>query len=511
MDGRSIAALPRDFVSLRAMTDRPACCAHAVRELEGGAERWLRRVGGLRGRRNVFWLDSAAVGPRLGRYSFAGAEPWAIARAQAGRFEVEGYRQGPTTLDPSGVGDALEAARSLMPPAPSGQHAAPVPFVGGVVAVLGYESMPASARAAVPQEAASIADATLFGVDRLYAFDHLEGRAWAIALGVGPDLEQAERSAGEAASALAEEDPDGDPPVGRPGRGPVTGADGDRSGAVSSGFDEKSHAAAVRAVQERIIAGDVYQACLTHRVEVPYAGDAWQLHAALRERNPAPFAAYLELPDATVVGSSPERFLAAKPDGWLESRPIKGTRPRSADTAQDRALREELRHSEKDRAENLMIVDLVRNDLGRVAELGSVHVPELFHVEAHPSVHQLVSTIKARLADEHDVFDAVRAAFPPGSMTGAPKRAAMELLRALEQGRRGPYAGALGYFDARGGADLSVVIRTIILAGGTARLHTGGGIVYDSVAPEEWAEAEDKVRALLETIAAVADPEDARP
>lgn len=272
---------------------------------------------------------------------------------------------------------------------------------------------------------------------------------------------------------------------------------------VRTHFDAAGYGRAVQRIREGIVKGDLYQACLTHRIEFPFHGNPFALYGALRETSPAPFAAYLELPDFTWLGASPERFLSATPDGLLESRPIKGTRPRQGNPSADRAERDALARSAKDRAENLMIVDLVRNDLGRVAECGSVQAPELFVVEPHAGVFQLVSTVQARLAQGADVIDAVRAAFPPGSMTGAPKLAAMTLLRALEPVRRGPYSGALGYFDVRGGADLSVVIRTLFVREGRAWLHTGGAVVYDSDPQGEWREAGDKVRVLLETAAAV--------
>jgi anthranilate/para-aminobenzoate synthase component I len=220
--------------------------------------------------------------------------------------------------------------------------------------------------------------------------------------------------------------------------------------------------------------------------------------------NPAPFACLLALPDATLVGSSPERFLKVGAEGWVESRPIKGTRPRGANPDEDRRLRAALAASAKDRAENLMIVDLVRNDLGRVCEIGSVHVPELFAIEPYQTVFQLVSTVRGRLARGADALDAVQAAFPPGSMTGAPKLAAMELLARLEPGPRGLYSGAVGYLDLRGGCDLAVTIRSIVLHGGRAFVHTGGGIVADSDSRAEWCEAEDKARALVAALRRVA-------
>ena len=273
-----------------------------------------------------------------------------------------------------------------------------------------------------------------------------------------------------------------------------------RPAMASSASDAAAHAKAMVEVRERIEAGDLYQACLTRRLDRPVPADPWSLYARLRSANPAPFGAYLELPDAVVLGSSPERFLRVTAEGWAESRPIKGTRPRGASPEEDRRLRAELAASPKDRAENLMIVDLVRNDLGRVCEVGSVHVPELMAIESYATVFQMVSTVRGRLSRGRDALDAVAAAFPPGSMTGAPKLAAMELLARLEPEDRGFYAGALGYLDVAGGCDLSVVIRTAFLRAGRLFFHTGGGIVADSRAEEEWQESEDKVRVLLEAL-----------
>jgi anthranilate/para-aminobenzoate synthase component I len=232
-------------------------------------------------------------------------------------------------------------------------------------------------------------------------------------------------------------------------------------------------------------------------VERDFHGDPWLLYRALRRINPAPFACYLELPGVVVVGSSPERFLRVGADRRVESRPIKGTRPRGRHAAEDAANRDALERSTKDRAENLMIVDLVRNDLGRVCETGSVAVPELMALEEYASVFQMVSTVTGRLREDRDALDLVRATFPPGSMTGAPKIAAMRLLGRLEPVCRGIYSGAIGYLDARGGADFSVVIRTLLLRGGRAYVHTGGAIVADSDPRDEWRETLDKARPLL--------------
>jgi para-aminobenzoate synthetase component 1 len=227
-----------------------------------------------------------------------------------------------------------------------------------------------------------------------------------------------------------------------------------------------------------------------------------RLYRELRRLNPAPFAAYLELPEGAILSSSPERFLKLGHRRDVESRPIKGTRPRGRTPESDLRLEQELSTSEKDRAENLMIVDLVRNDLGRVCELGSIEVPELQVIERYATVLQMVSTVTGRLRGDRDAIDLLRACFPPGSMTGAPKIAAMQLLDEIEPVKRGAYSGALGYLDVRGGLDLSVVIRALIVQRGRAVLHVGGGIVADSEPVAEYRETLDKARALIAAVVA---------
>jgi para-aminobenzoate synthetase component 1 len=470
--------------------------ACAVHELPRAAD-WLRIVGGLRERPGFWWLDSALVDARLGRFSFVGAEPWCVLRTRGAWCEREvrrAARPGAAAGRSVAWGDPLDALEALLPGPPATAAPLPVPFVGGAVVALGYELAAALEPVAVAAcDDLALPDLTALGVDRLYACDHVEGRAYALAWAEGAEPAAAARRAEADARALAERLPDGAPPPELHRAGTPLARHG--------GFDAEGHAKTVERIREGIAAGDLYQACLTHRLELPWNGDAFALAGALRASNPAPFACLLSLPDATVVGSSPERFLRVSADGWLESRPIKGTRPRRAEAGADRAERAALAASAKDRAENLMIVDLVRNDLGRVCETGSVHVPELFAIEPYASVFQLVSTVRGRLAPGRGALDAVRAAFPPGSMTGAPKLAAMELLARLEPVRRGLYSGAIGYLDLRGGADLSVTIRSAILARGRAFVHTGGGIVADSEAGAEWDEAESKARALLEALA----------
>jgi aminodeoxychorismate synthase component I len=482
----------------------PPAVAYSAQLLAPGRD-WLALVAGLAARPGFWWLDSALAQPPLGRFSFAGAVPWCVLRARGERIACEMGRA-PWALAPAREsGGALEALRALLPArgasvACADAEPAPLPFVGGLVTALGYELGASLERVPAARDEAPLpfADATALGVDRLYALDHRAARVYAIALCAAESVPAACAAARRAAHALAAHAPRATWPPREPR--PGTSAP-QLASAPRRGFEAQEHAKAVEQIRERIAEGDLYQACLTHRIEAEFAGDALAYYCELRTANPAPFGAFLALPEGAIACSSPERFLRCDANGALETRPIKGTRPRRTELAADRAEAAALRASEKDRAENLMIVDLARNDLGRVSELGSVHVPELFALESYASVHQLVSTVRGRLAPGRDALDAVRAAFPPGSMTGAPKLAAMRLLARLERARRGPYAGALGYLDARGGCDLAVVIRTAFLANGRIVVHTGGGIVADSEPGSEWDEAEAKAAALL----AVAD------
>jgi len=468
--------------------------------LEGGL---LSRFESLRGEPYPWLLESARTDGRLGRYSFAGADPYLVLRAFGResvlelRREVRPELRGTPTLF---RGDPLELLRGLMPAPPrSAELPDTPPFVGGAIGFFGHELASQIENLAFHgRDELGLPDLCLLFVDRLLGFDHVRGRCFALGLGFGSDEEEARRRADQAARALAES------AVPRPAGGRCGSGSARRAAAklvVTELFDESTYGKHIETVKEQIGAGDVYQVCLTHRLEVPFTGDPFGVYTDLRSSNPSPFAAYLALPEATIVGSSPERFLRLTLDRRVESRPIKGTRPRGASAPQDAGLRTELLGSEKDRAENVMIVDLVRNDLGRVCETGSVVVSELCALEEHATVFQLVSTVTGRLREDCDFVDLLRCAFPPGSMTGAPKLAALRILDRLEPVRRGPYGGALGYLDLRGGVDLCVVIRTLLVQGKRAFVHTGGGIVADSDPAAEWREAQDKARALLAAVA----------
>ena len=256
----------------------------------------------------------------------------------------------------------------------------------------------------------------------------------------------------------------------------------------------------IETAQQHIAAGDVYQLCLTNEITAEGQADPLETFLRLRALNPTPYATYLRLGERSIVSTSPEQFLKVASDGWVSSKPIKGTRRRDSDAAMDAQIAEELANNIKERAENLMIVDLMRNDIGQVCEPTTVGVPKLFEVESYKTVHQLVSTVVGKLREGQTSLDAVKAAFPGGSMTGAPKLRAMEIIEQLEQGQRGIYSGAIGYLGIDGSVDLGMVIRTIVFEPSGVRIGVGGGITSDSIPPEELEETRLKAKALLEAL-----------
>jgi para-aminobenzoate synthetase component 1 len=270
------------------------------------------------------------------------------------------------------------------------------------------------------------------------------------------------------------------------------------AGGIRSTFSGDAYATAVRRAIELILAGDIFQVNLSQRFEAPAPDEPARVYLRLREASPAPFGAFFRSGDAAVLSNSPERFLRVDTDGLVQTRPIKGTRPRDADPGRDRGLEAELAASAKDRAENLMIVDLLRNDLSRVCGPGHVLAVDLFRVESFATVHHLVSTVEGRLRPDRGRVDLLRAAFPSGSVTGAPKLRAMEIIAELEPVARGPYCGAIGYLGCAGDMDTSVSIRIAVSLEDRILFHAGGAVVADSDPVAEYEETLHKARALLD-------------
>ncbi len=411
------------------------------------------------------FLDTALPGPRA-RFSILACEPGLVVHAPSGAAEALGFLR-----------DHL-AARACAP-VPG------LPFVGGAIGWLGYEAGAARDRVySQNPDAAPALPPLAFGIyAEALVFDHQTGRATLVAA----DAAGLARLRAIIAS----------PPPPSAKCHPL----GYNVGSLRPDLDRAAHASAVGRIRDYIAAGDVYQVNFTQRFTAPFSGSAAALHARLRSLSPAPHAAYLDLGDHQIVSSTPERLLRVQ-GRRLETRPIKGTIARLADPAADAAQRARLLASAKDHAELLMIVDLARNDLGRVAAPGTVRVEARHDLETYATVHHLVATVSAELAPGLDRFDALRALHPGGSITGAPKIRAMQIIAELEPVPRHAYTGALGYLGYDGDADLAIAIRTITCAGGLAAYHVGGGITWDSDADAEYEETLHKGRAMHRALTA---------
>jgi para-aminobenzoate synthetase component 1 len=445
-----------------------------------------RLLGAFEGARPRFLLESAD-------------DPAAGYDLPAGRWTILGAATGrPFTVRANGP-RALSALRRFLAPLHGARAHDGLPFHGGAVGYLGYGFARAIER--VPAHRGGrlgLPDALLYPAHSAVVLDGLRGEAWAVALGAS----RAElRIRLRALRARVEREARAHPP--EPPR-PRAHAPHAPVRIPRGTLGRRGYETRVRRIRERIRAGEVFQVCLADRFERPFRGDALALYEELLAISPSPFAAYLEVPGGALVMASPERFLHLTPFGDVESRPIKGTRPRHATLDEDARAALELQASAKDRAENVMIVDLARNDLGRVCKTGSVHVASLCALEEHPTVWHLVSTVRGELARGRVAADVIAAAFPGGSMTGAPKVQAMKVIASLESKERGPYAGGLGYFDATGAFDLAMTIRCVLVRRGRAILWAGGGITADSDPAEEWREALAKAAAPARALAAAA-------
>jgi para-aminobenzoate synthetase component 1 len=445
------------------------------------------------------FLDSAARGARLGRYSFVAADPVAV-----------------VTCRGAGDRDPLAQVRELLAPHAVAPLPGLPPFQGGAAGYLAYDWARTLERVPPPRHDDLGVPHVVLGIyDWVLAWDHDASRAWLISTGM-PEVEatrRAARAADRAGAVRRRLTPN--PQLPPPNYARATAESPRLSAAPSfpveplwwqprvplrSSFAHAAYIEAVRRVREYIFAGDIFQANLSQRFETPLSEEPWAIYRRLRVKNAAPFAAYLEFPELTVLSASPERFLRVDTAGNVETRPIKGTRPRGVGPEHDAALGQALTESDKDRAENLMIVDLMRNDLSRVCAPGSVHVPELFAIEKYATVHHLVSTVVGTLAPGADALTLLHAAFPPGSITGAPKLRAMEIIAELEPPQRGVYCGSIGYWSVTGALDTSVAIRTAMAVGGRLYFGAGGGIVADSDPEQEYRETIDKARGIIDAL-----------
>jgi para-aminobenzoate synthetase component 1 len=436
------------------------------------------------------FLDSAQHGSSLGRYSFVAADPAAVVR-----------RGG------EAAGDALDDIRRLLTPRAAEAIPGLPPFQTGALGYLAYEWGRTLERISAPRYDDLGLPDVVFGIyDWTIAWDHEASRAWVIARDeankrraldlVGDPEKIAQPSDTSAAAPPVEvcESPE------RPPSYPVDADWIDSRLGLRSSFTHAGYLDAVNRVRDYIYAGDIFQANLSQRFEAALVESPWELYRRLRTRNPAPFAAFIELPESAVLSASPERFMRVDAIGHVETRPIKGTRPRGVSPEHDAALGRALTESAKDRAENLMIVDLIRNDLSRVCEPGTVRVRELFALEHFATVHHLVSTVVGTLLPGLDGLDLLRASFPGGSITGAPKIRAMEIIAELEPSVRGVYCGAIGYLSVTGELDTNIAIRTALARDGRVYLNAGGGIVADSDAEQEYQETFHKARGIIDAL-----------
>jgi len=444
---------------------------------------------------HLIFFDSALASTQ-GRYSYVSASPLTWIESFHGNILSNNrtMKGDPFAFVKRRLGDARMEAIAGLPP-----------FQGGWAGLFGYDLCHHLER--VPRPTFDDFQVPELGVglyDWVFAFDHVQERGWLIATGL-PEIEPAARLI-RARRTLEHlrRTLDGQPPTAAqlssercPLRSPQYAVQG--ASRLTSNFDHAGYLGVLRRAIDYIHAGDCFQVNLAQRLLHPLFAPPLEIYGRLRTRNAAPFAGYLDLGNFVIASASPERFLQLA-DGAVETRPIKGTRPRGVYPMEDMNRSEDLRESLKDRAENIMIVDLLRNDLGRVCQYGSIDVSAVCHLETFRYVHHLVSEIRGRLRPGLDAVDLLRATFPGGSVTGAPKIRAMEIISELERTTRGPYCGCLGYLGLDGGMDMNLLIRTFVLGKGWMQLSVGGGIVADSNPEREYEETWHKAAGMLRAI-----------
>jgi len=451
----------------------------------------------------AFLYESLEARGTRGRYSFLGARPRAVFEARRDQYTLRSGQR--LDVVQAGRGAPLDALRRLIPRQSDTPPVAP--FCGGAVGYLSYdavrwcENLPAR-----HADDAGVPDACFLFPQEVICFDHLEKVVHVLLFMDGGQPARFEQIVA-ALARIADADREGEPP-GEPRLGPdlALPADPDPAGstaleasAMRSNMTQAEFEAMVLRAKEYILAGDVFQVVLSQRLEFPLTAPPQRLYKALRDTNPSPYMYYLRLGELHIAGSSPE-ILVKLIGRKVVTRPLAGTRRRGRTAEEDEALAAELRADPKERAEHVMLVDLGRNDLGRVCEYGSVRLTETLEIERHSKVMHLVSNVEGWLRDGLDAFDVFRAVFPAGTVSGAPKVRAMQIIDELEPDRRGVYAGAIGYFSLLGDLDLCIAIRTIVMHGGRGYIQAGAGIVADSVPAREYDETLNKARALWRAV-----------
>ena len=432
-----------------------------------------------------FLLESVEGGERWGRYSFIALDPFLVMTARGSSITWQG--EAPSVQSSSPLEAFREAIESFTTPDMPGLP----PFFAGAVGYMGYdmvrhlEDIPNAARRELDTP-----DMLMMFPRTVVCFDHLRQRMTIVTL-ASQDFssDKAEAVNEKVASVLAE-----------PAAFPSLELQEQKPRAAGSTMTKDQFEAAVGTAKNYILAGDIFQVVLSHRLSQPLAVDPFQVYRVLRLVNPSPYMFFLRHPEITVTGSSPEPLIRVQ-DRKVVQRPIAGTRPRGDSEGEDDTIEEELRSDPKERAEHVMLVDLARNDIGRVSEYGSVVVEELMTVERYSHVMHLVSQVSGLLRSDCSPLDALYASFPAGTVSGAPKIRAMEIIDELEAVRRGPYAGIVGYFDTSGNLDTCIALRTAYIVDGRIHVQAGAGIVADSDPASEWQETLDKAKALLTAIA----------
>jgi aminodeoxychorismate synthase component I len=451
-----------------------------------------------------FLLESVEGRPaahtgRVHRYSFLGANPYRVLRCKGTRLEIREEGAAPRVLS----GDPLRYLASILPSRPTTPTDSLPPFIGGVVGYFGYDMVRFIEK--VPLRAEDdlhLPDLVLLFVDTVIALDHQERMGWIIVSDRIPDPQSPSAPSPVRKKDAVQQILDVEDILSAPvtGGGIGRGTPGGHPLKIRPNMTRDQYLQMVRRCREFIAAGEIYQANLSQRLSAPLLGrDPLDLYTALREINPSPFAAFLDLEDVALVSSSPERLVRLQKD-VVDTRPIAGTRPRGKDAPEEIHLRRELITNEKERAEHLMLVDLERNDLGRVCETGSICVDEWMTLESYSHVTHIVSNVRGRLRTGMTPMDLFRSVFPGGTITGVPKIRCMEIIDALEPTSRGPYTGSLGYISLSGDMDLNIIIRTLVVADDWAHAQVGAGIVADSDPEREYEETLFKAEALLKSL-----------